>query len=72
MIIKSYEIKKNLDSFLKNNIFLFYGENLGLKRDIKKLITQKLKQKNEKNIKNTNFIYYISKFFILYRLYTHF
>ena len=31
MIIKSYEIKKYLD---KNKIFLFYGENTGLKEEI--------------------------------------
>ncbi len=47
MIIKSFEIKKNLENFLQQNIFLLYGENLGLKRDIKKLIYEKLKKKNE-------------------------
>ena len=45
MIIKSYEIKKNKISILKNNLFLFYGENLGLKKDIKNFITSELKQK---------------------------
>ena len=46
MIIKSYEIKKNKISILKNNLFLLYGENLGLKKDIKNFITSELKQKN--------------------------
>ena len=46
MIIKSYEIKKNRLALLKNNFFLLYGENLGLKKDIKKLITNEIKQKN--------------------------
>ena len=44
MIIKSFEVKKNTSSFLKYNLFLLYGENLGLKKDIKeyikKIITQ--------------------------------
>jgi len=35
MIIKSYEIKKNKLNILENNLFLLYGENFGLKKDIK-------------------------------------
>ena len=46
MILKSYEIKKNKIGTLKNNLFLVYGENLGLKKDIKNFITSELKQKN--------------------------
>ena len=46
MIIKSYEIKKNKSNILKNNLFLLYGENIGLKKDIKNFITNELKQKN--------------------------
>ena len=46
MIIKSYEIKKNKLDILKNNLFLLYGENVGLKKDIKNFITNELKQKN--------------------------
>ena len=46
MIIKSYEIKKNKQSVLKNNFFLLYGENLGLKKDIRNFITNEVKQKN--------------------------
>ena len=34
MIIKSYEVQKNLSNLLKYNFFLLYGENFGLKKDI--------------------------------------
>ena len=47
MIIKSYEVKKNKSIFFKNNFFLLYGENFGLKKDIKNFITSELKQKND-------------------------
>ena len=47
MIIKSYEIQKNSDIFLKYNFFLLYGENIGLKKDIKDIIKIKIKQKND-------------------------
>ena len=47
MIIKSYEIKKKKSNFLKNNFFLLYGENLGLKKDIKDFITSEVKQKDD-------------------------
>ena len=46
MIIKSYEVKKNKLKLQKNNFFLLYGENLGLKKDIKNLIVSDIKQKN--------------------------
>jgi len=46
MIIKSYEIKKNKLNLLINNFFLLYGENLGLKKDIKNFIINEVKQKN--------------------------
>ena len=46
MIIKSYEVKKNKSNFQKNNFFLLYGENLGLKKDIKDFITTEIKQQN--------------------------
>ena len=46
MIIKSYEIKKNKLSIMKNNLFLLYGENLGLKKDIRNFILSEIKQKN--------------------------
>ena len=45
MIIKSYEIKKNKTNLLNNNFFLLYGENLGLKKDIKNFFTNELKKK---------------------------
>ena len=32
---------------MKNNFFLLYGENFGLKKDIKNFITSELKQKND-------------------------
>ena len=38
MIIKSYEIIKKPSIFLKYNLLLLYGENEGLKKDIKKII----------------------------------
>ena len=47
MIIKSYEVKKNKSIFSKNNFYLLYGENYGLKKDIKKFISTEIKQKDE-------------------------
>ena len=47
MIIKSYEVKKNKPIFQKNNFYLLYGENYGLKKDIKKFISTEIKQKDE-------------------------
>ena len=44
MIVKSYEIQKKISTFLKYNFFLLYGENFGLKKDIKELIKMALKQ----------------------------
>lgn len=38
MIIKSYEILKNPSKFINFNLFLLYGENDGLRKDIKTLI----------------------------------
>ena len=34
MILKSYEIEKNILKVIKNNFFLIYGENNGLKKDV--------------------------------------
>ena len=48
MIIKSYEIKKNQSNLLKNNLFLLYGENNGLKKDIKTFITDEIKKQDDK------------------------
>jgi len=46
MIIKSYEIQKNKSNFSKYNFFLLYGENQGLKKDIRKFIKTTLEQKD--------------------------
>ena len=46
MIIKSYEIEKNVKKFIDCNFFLLYGENEGLKKDIKKSITLGLDKDN--------------------------
>ncbi len=43
MIYKSYQLEKDI-SILKNNIDLFYGENIGLKNDIKKKLINKYKE----------------------------
>ena len=48
MILKSYEILKKPLNFSKYNIFLCYGENNGLKKDIGETI------KNKKNAKDEN------------------
>ena len=48
MIIKSYEIKKNKNDLLKKNFFLLYGENNGLKKDIREIIKQQINQKDKK------------------------
>ncbi len=44
MIIKSYEIK-NKTNLIKNNLFLLYGENFGIKKEIKNFIFETLKSK---------------------------
>jgi DNA polymerase III, delta subunit len=44
MIIKSYEVQKNKSNLLKYNFFLLYGENLGLKKDIRKFIKTGIEQ----------------------------
>ncbi len=46
MIVKSYEFKKTKSLILKNNFFLLYGENFGLKKDIKNFISNEIKQKD--------------------------
>ena len=47
MIFKSFEIKKNIKNILKYNFFLLYGENEGLKKDIKEEIKVALKNKDD-------------------------
>ena len=46
MIIKSYEIQKNLSNFSKYNFYLLYGENNGLKKEIRESIKVTIKQKD--------------------------
>ena len=50
MIIKSYQVQNNKSNFLKCNFFLFYGENLGLKKDIRKIVKAEINQK--KNVED--------------------
>ena len=47
MIIKSYEIQKKISNFLKYNLFLLYGENDGLKKDVRESIKIKIKQQDD-------------------------
>ena len=54
MILKSYEIEKNVLKIIKNNFFLIYGENNGLKKDVKELIKTTIKEKNP-NTENLSF-----------------
>ena len=51
MIVKSYEIKKNKSNFLNFNLFLLYGENQGLKKDIRKFIKANIETK-ENDLEN--------------------
>ena len=46
MIAKSYEIEKNPTKFSNFNLFLLYGENYGLKQDIKKSIKSEVTKKD--------------------------
>ena len=45
---KSYEVKKNSLNLSKYNFHLLYGENFGLKKDIRDIIKIAVKQKNDK------------------------
>ena len=47
MILKSYEIQKNKSNLSKYNFFLLYGENFGLKKDIKEYIEIEIKKKDK-------------------------
>ncbi len=48
MIIKSYEVLKNNSNLSKYNFHLLYGENFGLKKDIRDIIKIAIQQKNDK------------------------
>ena len=47
MIIRSYELKKNLTSAKGSNFYLLYGENFGLKKELKNFISNSIKEKNQ-------------------------
>jgi DNA polymerase III subunit delta len=47
MIIKSYEIEKNISNFAKNNFYLIYGENSGLKKEISNTIKNAITKKDD-------------------------
>ena len=63
MIYKSFIIEKNISSLSKNKIFLFYGENDGLKKDLKDKIKISFHEREilnlfqEEIIKNKNFFF---------------
>ena len=46
MIVKSYEIQKNSLNYLKYNLFLLYGENNGLRKDIRESIKIAISQQD--------------------------
>ena len=46
MIIKSYEVQKNNSNLSKYNFYLLYGENFGLKKDIKESIKLEVTKKD--------------------------
>tara|TARA_B100000427_G_scaffold136336_1_gene113372 strand:+ start:273 stop:1292 length:1020 start_codon:yes stop_codon:yes gene_type:complete len=54
MIIKSYEIQKNFNKFIKYNLVLLYGENEGLKKDIKENI-KKILNKDDNTLETLSF-----------------
>ena len=62
MIVKSYILEKEID-VLKKNLFLLYGENLGLKEELKKNIRLKFNKakilmfSQEELLKNLNLLY---------------
>ena len=45
MIFKSYILEQNIKPANNHKIFLFYGENQGLKKEIKELIQSEIKKK---------------------------
>ena len=52
MIVKSYQVQKNKSDFFKCNLFLLYGENVGLKKDIKRLIKSSINEKDKESIED--------------------
>ena len=47
MIIKSYEIEKKISSLIKLNLILLYGENNGLKKDVRETIIKNFKKEKD-------------------------
>ena len=47
MIIKSYEIEKKISNLIKLNIILLYGENNGLKKDVREIIIRNFKKEKD-------------------------
>ena len=61
MIFKSYLLENNIDQVSNCNIFLFYGENEGLKKEFKEKLKKKSKSKvliffQEEIIKNQDLL----------------
>ena len=46
MIIKSFEVERKISKLIENNLFLMYGENNGLKKDIRSIVKHFLEKKN--------------------------
>ena len=46
MIIKSYDAEKNKSNLAKFNFLLLYGENVGLKKDIRDIFKKSIEQKD--------------------------
>lgn len=63
MIYKSYIIEQNIAPALKHKMFLFYGENEGLKKEFKQIIKNNIKKLNiirlyqEEVIKDKNILF---------------
>ena len=47
MILKSYEVQKKFSNLFNYSYFLLYGENFGLKNDIKNIIKNSIDQKED-------------------------
>jgi len=54
MIVKSYEVQKKTSNLLNLGFFLLYGENFGLKKDIKNLFKNEFSKK-DKSIETLTF-----------------
>ena len=62
MIYKSYIIEHTIEN-VKNNILLFYGENLGLKNDLKNKIKNNNKKALIRNLNQEEILIDVNKFF---------